>query len=142
MIMKIMMMIMILMMMMTAVFIAIKLNFNGCSAMKSYKTNNSFSHKCTNVNSLILRHVYNTSVLPKCALCVSVKLGNWFICSLSHRDYFLKLKIYYGELNYELIEEEAAYSVRRVGGSNLNGSFHTIIMIIPKHNVKSLEIVR
>ena len=64
------------------------------------------------------------------------------ICSLSHRDYFLKLKIYYGELNYELIEEEAAYSVRRVGGSNLNGSFHTIIMIIPKPNVKSLEIVR
>ena len=64
------------------------------------------------------------------------------ICSLSHRDYFLKLKIYYGELNYELIEEEAAYSVRRVGDLNLNGSFHTIIMIIPKPNVKSLEIVR
>ena len=62
---------------------------------------------------------------------------------MSNRDYFLKLKIYYGELNYELIEEEAAYSVRRVGGSNLNGSFHTIIiMIIPKPNVKSLEIVR
>ena len=86
--------------------------------------------------------INNTSVLSKCALCVSVKLGNCFICSLSHRDYFLKLKIYYGELNYELIEEEAAYSVRRVGGLNLNGSFHTITMIIPKPNVKSLEIVR
>ena len=53
-IMKIMMMILMMMMMMTAVFVAVKLNFNGCSAMKSYKTNDSFSHKCTNVNSLIL----------------------------------------------------------------------------------------
>ena len=54
MIMKIMMMIMILMMMMTAVFIAIKLNFNGCSAMKSYKTNNCRMSKI----SLSDRHRY------------------------------------------------------------------------------------
>ena len=50
-----MMMMMMMMMMVTAVFVAIKLNFNGCSAIKSYKTNKSFSHKCTNVNSLILQ---------------------------------------------------------------------------------------
>lgn len=32
----------------------------------------------------------------------------WF-CS----ENFLKLKVYYGELNFEVIEEELAYQVRR-----------------------------
>ena len=32
-----------------------------------------------------------------------------FFCS----DHFLKLKIYYGELDFEVIEEEEAYTVRR-----------------------------
>lgn len=69
MIMKIVMMIMILMMNMIAVFVAVKLNFNGCPAIKSYNTNKSFSHKCTKVFALywylhvVTRQFFNT---PPC----------------------------------------------------------------------------
>ena len=40
---------MLMILMMIAVFVAVKLNFNGCSAIKSYNTHKSFSHKCTKV---------------------------------------------------------------------------------------------
>ena len=43
-----------------------------------------------------------------CLLACLFYLRNLF----SYSEHFLKLEIYYGELNFEVIEEEYAYTVR------------------------------
>ena len=46
-------------------------------------------------------------------LLVEIRLICLTLICLSHlSDHFLKLDIYYGELNFEVIEEEEAYTVR------------------------------